>query len=65
MPRMNGRKLAKDATQLHSGLKVLYMAGYSRNALVHQGRLDADVDLIQKPPTHEKLSAMVWNVLDR
>jgi CheY-like chemotaxis protein len=40
MPGMNGRKLAEEAAHLHPGLKVLYMTGYSRNAIVHQGRLD-------------------------
>jgi two-component system, NtrC family, sensor kinase len=65
MPGMNGRKLAEEATQLHPGLKVLYMTGYSRNAIVHQGRLDAGVDLLQKPLSQEQLAAMVRKVLDR
>jgi two-component system, NtrC family, sensor kinase len=65
MPGMNGRKLAEEAAQLHPGLKVLYMTGYSRNAIVHQGRLDAGVDLVQKPLSQEQLAAMVRKVLDR
>jgi CheY-like chemotaxis protein len=65
MPGMNGRKLAEEAAHLHPGLKVLYMTGYSRNAIVHQGRLDPGVDLIQKPLSHEQLSTMVRKVLDR
>lgn len=65
MPGMNGRKLAEEAAQLHPGLKVVYMTGYSRNAIVHQGRLDPGVDLIQKPLSQEKLSLMVRKVLDR
>jgi CheY-like chemotaxis protein len=65
MPGMNGRKLAEEAVQLHPGLKVLYMTGYSRNAIVHQGRLDPGVDLIQKPLSQEQLSSMVRKVLDR
>jgi hypothetical protein len=44
---------------------VLYMTGYSRNAIVHQGRLDPGVDLIQKPLSGEQLSAMVRKVLDQ
>jgi CheY-like chemotaxis protein len=51
--------------QLHPDLKILYMTGYSRNAIVHQGRLDAGVDLLQKPLSHEQLSAMVRKVLNR
>jgi two-component system NtrC family sensor kinase len=65
MPGMNGRKLAEEAVQLHPDLKVLYMTGYSRNAIVHQGRLDAGVDLLQKPLSQEQLAAMVRKVLDR
>jgi signal transduction histidine kinase len=65
MPGMNGRKLAEQAVQRYPRLKVLYMTGYSRNAIVHQGRLDPGVELIQKPLTSEQLSAMVRKVLDQ
>jgi two-component system, NtrC family, sensor kinase len=65
MPGMNGRKLAEAAVSLHPSLKVLYMTGYSRNAIVHQGRLDPGVDLLQKPLSEEALAAMVRKVLDR
>jgi len=64
MPGLNGRKLAESAKERRPGLKVLYMTGYSRNAIVHQGRLDADVELIQKPVASEQLAAMVRKVLD-
>jgi CheY-like chemotaxis protein len=65
MPGMNGRKLAEAAASLHPSLKVLYMTGYSRNAVVHQGRLDPGVDVIQKPLSEEALATMVRKVLDR
>src|SRR6185295_3914006 len=65
MPGMNGRNLAEAALQRRPGLKVLYMTGYSRNAIVHQGRLDAGVSLMQKPFSQEQLAAMVRKVLDR
>jgi FixJ family two-component response regulator len=45
-------------------LKVLYMTGYSRNAIVHQGRLDPGVDLIQKPLNSEHLASAIRRVLD-
>jgi FixJ family two-component response regulator len=45
-------------------LKVLFMTGYSRNAIVHQGRLDPGVDLMQKPLTSEQLASTVRKVLD-
>ncbi len=40
------------------------MTGYSRNAIVHQGRLDEGVQLIQKPLTQASLAAKVRDVLD-
>ncbi len=64
MPGMNGRKLAEEARQMRPLLKVLYMTGYSRNAIVHQGRLDPGVDLIQKPLTSELLSVAIRRLLD-
>ncbi len=64
MPGMNGRKLAEEATQRRPSLKILYMTGYSRNAIVHRGRLDAGVDLIQKPLTSEHLATAIRKVLD-
>jgi signal transduction histidine kinase len=64
MPGMNGRKLAEQARQRKPDLKVLFMTGYSRNAIVHQGRLDAGVDLVQKPLNSAQLAATVRKVLD-
>jgi signal transduction histidine kinase len=60
----NGRQLADELKKLRPGLKVLFMTGYSRNAIVHQGRLDAGVDLIQKPLTRAVLAAKVRDLLD-
>ena len=64
MPGMNGRELAEKAAQGRPALKVLFMTGYSRNAIVHQGRLDPGVELIQKPLTSEHLGSKVRQVLD-
>ena len=64
MPGATGRKLAEDAQRRQPDLKVLFMTGYSRNAIVHQGRLDPGVDLIQKPLTSDELAVMVRKVLD-
>ena len=50
--------------QKRPGLKVLFMTGYSRNAIVHQGRLDEGVQLIQKPVTQASLAAKIRDVLD-
>jgi signal transduction histidine kinase len=64
MPGKNGRKLASEACERRPSLRVLYMTGYSRNAIVHHGRLDSDVELIQKPLTSGQLAAAVRKVLD-
>jgi hypothetical protein len=50
---------------LRPGLRVLYMTGYSRNAVVHHGRLDEGVDLIQKPVSQAQLATRVREILDR
>jgi len=62
---MNGRVLAERAHSRRPALKVLFTTGYARNAIIHQGRLDAGVDLIAKPYTQTELAAKVRKVLDR
>jgi signal transduction histidine kinase/DNA-binding response OmpR family regulator len=65
LPGKTGKVLADAAAELRPGLKVLFTTGYSRNAIVHQGRLDAGVNLITKPFTFEQLAARVRDLLDR
>jgi PAS domain S-box-containing protein len=65
MPGINGRDLGKRAQEMRPDLKVLYMTGYSRNAVVHQGRLDEGVNLLQKPVSQAELAHRVRLVLDR
>jgi PAS domain S-box-containing protein len=64
MPGLNGRELAQRAQQIRPGLKVLFMSGYSRNAVVHQGRVDRGVHLVQKPVSLNDLAARIRDVLD-
>ena len=64
MPGMNGRKLAEEARLRRPDLKILYMTGYSRNATMHQGRLDIGVDLLQKPISSDQLASAVRKMLD-
>ena len=64
LPGRSGRELAGLARELRPDLRVLFTTGYSRNAIVHQGRLDAGVQLISKPFTFEGLAARVRDVLD-
>ncbi len=61
---LNGERLARDARALRPGIKVLFTTGYSRNAIVHHGRLDAGVQLIAKPYSYADLAAKVRDVLD-
>jgi CheY-like chemotaxis protein/CHASE3 domain sensor protein len=55
MPQMTGSALAKSALEMRPDLKVLYMTGYTRNAIVHNGVLDAGVKLLSKPFTIDQL----------
>ena len=65
MPGMNGRQLVDKVREERPNLKVLYMTGYSRNAVVHQGRLDEGVDLLQKPVSQAELAHRLRIILDR
>ncbi|WP_312015460.1 ATP-binding protein [Bradyrhizobium manausense] len=65
MPGMNGRQLADELVARRVPLKVLYMTGYSRNAIVHQGRLDPGVSLLQKPISQSLLALKVRELLDK
>jgi PAS domain S-box-containing protein len=65
MPGMNGRELGRRAQDLRPNLPVLYLTGYSRNAVVHHGRLDEGVDLLQKPVTQAQLAARIRAMLDK
>jgi CheY-like chemotaxis protein len=61
----DGKRLAEEAQRMRPGLKVLFTTGYTRNAIVHNGRLDAGVALISKPFTAAALSERVREMLDR
>ena len=65
MPGMNGRELSQRALELRPKLKVLFMSGYSRNAVIHQGRVDLDIELIQKPISLQELTFRIRDALDR
>ena len=64
LPGINGRELARQAQALRPDLKILFMTGYSRNAVIHQGRLDPGVEMIQKPVTQATLAARIRDLLD-
>jgi signal transduction histidine kinase/CheY-like chemotaxis protein len=60
---VNGRQLADEALKRRPDLKVLFTSGYTRNAIVHGGRLDAGVALIGKPFTYAALAEKIRQVL--
>jgi signal transduction histidine kinase/CheY-like chemotaxis protein len=64
MPEVNGKKLADEALRRRPDLKVLFTTGYTPNAVVHGGVLDAGVHLLTKPFTIEQLATKVRAVLD-
>jgi signal transduction histidine kinase/ActR/RegA family two-component response regulator len=61
----NGRQLADEIRQARPDLPVLYTTGYTRNAIVHAGRLDPGVDLLEKPFTQADLARRISALLDR
>lgn len=65
LPGRSGKALADEALALRPGLRVLFTTGYSRNAIVHHGRLEHGVQLITKPFTVEQLANRVRDILDR
>ena len=64
MPEMNGRKLADAALAMRPDLRVLFTTGYTRNAVVHNGMLDAGVAFLPKPFSVTQLGVKVRQVLD-
>jgi PAS domain S-box-containing protein len=64
MPGMNGRELAVHITKLLPEVRVLYMSGYTENAVGHDGTLDVGINLLQKPFSLPALKDRVREVLD-
>ena len=64
MPGMNGRKLAEEVARLCPRVKVLYISGYTNNAIVHYGVLDPGLWFLPKPFSLANLVAKVREVLD-
>lgn len=64
MPEMSGRLLADRLLALKPDLKVLFTTGYTRDAIVHNGVLDAGTNLLAKPFNIDDLAAKVRSILD-
>ena len=61
---MNGRELAAEVERRAPGIPVLYMSGYTEDAIMHHGRLDVGAELLQKPFRRADLARTVRRVLD-
>jgi len=65
LPRgMNGRDLSEAVLRRRPAVKILFMTGYTRNAIIHHGRLDPDIDLLTKPFTADALARKIRRILD-
>jgi nitrogen-specific signal transduction histidine kinase len=63
MPGMDGRAISESLSQLHPEMKVLYMSGYTGDAIVRHGILIEGINYIQKPFTVEELVRKVREVI--
>jgi two-component system cell cycle sensor histidine kinase/response regulator CckA len=64
MPRMSGRELIERVSEIQPLIKVLFMSGYTNDAIVNHGVLDGNTWFIQKPFALDALARKVRQVLD-
>ena len=63
MPGISGRELAERVSQIRPGIKIIYMSGYTDQAVVHHGILRNDAVLLQKPFTLMTLAGKLREML--
>ncbi|MFH1931464.1 MAG: PAS domain S-box protein [Pseudomonadota bacterium] len=64
MPKMGGKEVAERLQPLYPQMKVVYMSGYTDNAIAHHGVLEPGLNYLEKPFTPEGLARKVREVLD-
>jgi two-component system cell cycle sensor histidine kinase/response regulator CckA len=64
MPEMSGREMTEVVRLMRPKIRVVYMSGYTDNAIIHHGVLDPGTPFLQKPFTLESLAGKVREVLD-
>ena len=64
MPLMSGREMAEKLREMRPNLGVIFMSGFTDDAIVHHGVLDESMFFIQKPFSPDALAAMARQVLD-
>ena len=64
MPEMNGPEIARQLRLRYPRLNVLFMSGYTENAIVHHGVLDKNINFVHKPITPQTLALAVYKALE-
>jgi FixJ family two-component response regulator len=65
MPQMSGRELADRLHQVHTGMLVLYISGYTDDAVIRHGLLHEPAAFLQKPFSPSALARKVRSLLDQ
>jgi len=65
MPKISGKEVAKRLQPLYPHMKVIYMSGYTGNAIAHHGVLAPGLNFIEKPFSPEALARKAREVLDK